>query len=236
MLQSKLKKKPTNGKVHPYLNPVTNDPHLTARQDRRDKQLALLAAGKLWRNAATLALMSNLVLATAVVAMFYMRKETPFVLAVDKWGYTVPVGTAESVNLETYIQYHLKRFVRLSRSISIDSFALEKNIKDAYTFVKRPSSAFNYLNEYYVNEQKPFERAKELSNFVDDVSIIRVSENTFRARWSETTRALSGHMISQDRYWGEFTYKLHTSERQDPADRDSNPLSLKIEQITWAKE
>jgi type IV secretory pathway TrbF-like protein len=70
----------------------------------------------------------------------------------------------------------------------------------------------------------------------DNISVIRVSDFTFRARWSEVTRAISGQVLSQDRYWGEFTYRLHPTEKQDPEERDGNPLAMKIEQITWAKE
>lgn len=232
MFRSQAKLKPP----HPYLEPPTNNPYIAARLERQDRQLKILAAGKLWRNIAVLALLSNMALASGMVAMTRMRKETPFVLAVDKWGYTVPVGRASPETLDTYVQFHLKEFIRLSRGISIDSFALEESIKRAYMFVKKPSSAFNYLNEYYTQVQKPFERAKQLSVFPEDVSVIRVSDFTFRARWSEVTRAMSGHVLSRDRYWGEFTYRLYPTEKQDPAERDTNPLAMKIEQITWAKE
>lgn len=222
--------------AHPYLEPVINTPYLAARQERQDRQLKILAAGRLWRNIAIVALVSNMALAAGMVLITQMRKETPFVLAVDKWGYTVPVGKATPVVLDTYIQYHLKEFIRSSRAISIDSFALEDNIKRAYTFVKKPSPAFNFLNEYYTEVQKPFERAKQLSIFIDNVSIIRISDFSFRARWSEVTRAINGHILSQDHFWGEFTYKLHSTDRLDVSERDTNPLAMKIEQITWAKE
>lgn len=221
---------------HPYLEPVINTPYMAARQERQDRQLRILAAGKLWRNIAVLCLLANMALVSGVVALTQMRKETPFVLAVDKWGYTVPVGRAAPATLDTYVQYHLKEFIRLSRGISIDTFSLEESIKRAYSFVKKPSSAFNYLNEYYTEVQKPFERAKQLSVFPESISIIRVSDFTFRARWSEVTRAMSGHVLSKEHYWGEFTYRLYPTEQQDPAERDSNPLAMKIEQITWAKE
>ena|GEM_PF-6867014 len=120
--------------------------------------------------------------------------------------------------------------------ISIDTFALEASIKRAYTLVKKPSAAFNFLNDYYQQAQKPFERAKQLSVFIENISVIRVSEFTFRARWQEVTRALSGQILSQDMFWGEFTYHLDKPAGQDPNERDTNPLALKIEQITWAKE
>lgn len=210
--------------------------YLAARQERQDRQLKILAAGKLWRNIAVLCLLSNMALGSGIVAMTRMRKETPFVLPVDKWGYTVPVGKATPATLDTYVQYHLKEFIRLSRKITIDTFSLEESIKRAHTFVKKPSSAFNYLNEYYTEVQKPFERAKELSVFPENISINRVSDFTFRARWSEVTRAMSGHVLLRERYWGEFTYRLHPVSNQDPEERDSNPLAMKIEQITWAKE
>ena len=221
---------------HPLLEPVVNTPYFAARQERQDRQLKLLSAGKLWRHIATLALLSNIALATGIVVMTKMRKETPFVLAVDKWGHTVPIGRAQPVNIETYVQYHLKEFIRSARSISIDTYALEKGIKRAYTFVKKPSAAFNFLNEYYTEFHKPFDRARELSIFIEDISVIRVSNFTFRARWSEITRAMSGHVISRERHWGEFTYRLLSPKRQDPEERDLNPLAMKIEQITWAKE
>lgn len=222
--------------AHPYLQPASATPYMAARQERQDRQLKLLAAGKLWRNIAALALSSNLVLAAGMAAMTWMRKETPFVIAVDKWGYTVPVGRATPVTLETYVQFHLKQFIRFSRGVSFDTFTLEDSIKRAYMFVKKPSSAFNFLNDYYREAQKPFEKAKQLSVYPEDISVIRISEFTFRARWAEVTRALSGHVVSRERHWGEFTYRLHKPERQDAQERDTNPLAMKIEQITWAKE
>ena len=221
---------------NPYLEPIVNTPYLAARQTREDRQLKILAAGRLWRNIAVLALLSNFVIATGMVAITKMRKETPFVLAVDKWGYTVPVGQAKPVTLDTYVQYHLKEFIRAARGISVDTFALEKQIKRAYTFVKKPSAGFTYLNDFYSNTQQPFDKAKQVSIFVEQISVIRISDHSFRARWSEVSRALSGHVLSRERYWGEFTYKIHSASSQDPAERDTNPLALKIEQITWAKE
>ncbi len=177
---------------HPFLEPVTTSPYMAARQERSDRQLMILAAGKLWRAVACLALVGNIVLGGALGWVTQMRKETPFVLVVDKWGYTVPVGRAAPASVESYVQFHLKEFIRFSRSISVDTYALENNIKHAYTFVKKPSAAFNYLMTYYTEVQKPFERAKEISVFPEDISLIRVSEFTFRARWSELTRANSG--------------------------------------------
>lgn len=221
---------------HPYLQPTANSQYFTARQERHERQLKLLAAGKLWRNISILTLLANIALAIGIVVITQMRKETPFVIAVDKWGYTVPIGRSTPVTIETYVQFHLKDFIRAARSVSIDTFALEKSIKRAYTFVKKPSAAFNFLSEYYQEVQKPFEKAKELSVFVESISIIRISDHTFRARWSEVTRAISGHVLTREQYWGEFTYRLHSPTRQDPAERDINPLALKIEQITWAKE
>ena len=221
---------------NPYLEPVVNTPYFAARQERQDRQLNLLAAGKLWRSIALVALIANITLASAMVAMAQMRKETPFVIAVDKWGYTVPVGRAEAASVETYVHYHLKEFIRLARGVTIDTFALEGNIKRAYAFVKKPSSAFNFLQQFYTEVQKPFERAKQLSVYAEDISIVRVSAFTFRARWSEVTRAMSGHELSRDRYWGEFTYRIYPAEKQDASERDANPLVMKIEQINWAKE
>ncbi len=223
-------------RLHPYLEPVVNNPYFAARQERQDRQLKILSAGKLWRNIAVLTILSNVVLVVGMVVITQMRKETPFVIAVDKWGYTVPVGKATPVTLDTYTQYHIKEFVRLSRSISVDTFNLENSIKRAYSFVKKPSQAFNFLNDYYNKEQKPFEKAKQFSVFVESISLIRVSKLTFRGRWSEVTRSLSGHIVSRDNFWGEFTYRIHPVENQDPEERDANPLSLKIEKIDWALE
>lgn len=221
---------------NPFLEPAKSAAYLAARQERQDRQLKILAAGRLWRTIAVVAFISNIALATGIVTMTQMRKETPFVIAVDKWGYTVPIGKASPINTETYVHYHLKDFIRKARSISIDSFALEKAIKDAYSFVKKPSAAFNYLNEYYTKERKPFVLAKEVSIYVEDISIIRISNFSFRVRWQETTRNLSGQILEKNHHWGEFTYRLYSNKKQDPAERDSNPLALKIEQITWAKE
>jgi len=223
-------------KPHPYLSEVAKTPYFEARQERQNRQLRILAAGKLWRNIAVLALASNLVLTGGMVFVSNMRKETPFVIAVDKWGHTVPIGRSGPVNLETYVQYHLKDFLKAARSVSIDTFALEEGIKRAYSFVKKPSAAFNFLNDFYTEAHKPFEKAKELSVYIESISVIRISEFTFRARWTETSRSIGGHVLSKDNFWGEFTYRLHPAKRQDPEERDINPLVMKIEQITWAKE
>ena len=46
-----LKKK--SKQKHPLLEPVVNTPYFAARQERQDRQLKLLSAGKLWRHVAT---------------------------------------------------------------------------------------------------------------------------------------------------------------------------------------
>jgi|GEM_PF-4335097 len=134
---------------NPYLEPVSHSSYFAARQERQDRQLLILSAGKLWRTIAILALLANTALAAGLVGMSQMRKETPFVIAVDKWGYTVPIGEGVPVNQETYVQYHLKDFIRASRSIllaheisliftiSASSISLGRKAKPTTTYTHR---------------------------------------------------------------------------------------------------
>ena len=222
-------------RVHPYLDVGgANGSYAAAVKVREERYAALLSLGVIWRRIALVAIIAVCCLSVGLVLLALRRKEVPYVVAVDKWGYSVPIGKASEETEGRFVEFHLREFVRLSRGVSSDGFSMEQGFKRAYRFVKKGSAAWVYLNEFYQEEQKPFEQAEKQLVYVDDISVIRVSEVTWRVRWSEVARSVGGRELGVRRMWGEFQINLYPID--EPEALIENPIGMQIENLTWARE
>ncbi|MBO6635944.1 MAG: conjugal transfer protein TrbF, partial [Parvibaculum sp.] len=88
------------------------------------------------------------------------------------------------------------------------------------------------LNEY-ASANDPFADVGRKSRTVDVVSVVRVSEDSFQARWLEKTYE-NGALTGVKRFTGLFT--IVYSPPRDAETLRANPLGLYIHSLNWGED
>ncbi len=85
----------------------------------------------------------------------------------------------------------------------------------------------------YARDNDPFAEIGRRSRSVDVVSVVRVSDESFQARWLEKTYE-NGALTGVKRFTGLFTL-IHSPPRDAPTLR-ANPLGLYIHSLNWGED
>ena len=116
------------------------------------------------------------------------------------------------------------------RGLSVDPVVVRENWLKAYDFVT--ASASTTLNEY-AQANDPFADIGRKSRTVDVISVVRVSDDSFQARWIEKTYG-NGALMKAQRFTGLFS--IVTQPPQDAATLRANPLGLYINSLNWGED
>lgn len=157
---------------------------------------------------------------------------TPYVVEIDS------VGEARAVRpaIEDYrptdaqIAHHLARFLENVRGLSLDPVVVRRNWLAAYDFTTDKGALA--LNDY-ARETEPFAEVGRKSRAVDVASVVRVSDETFQARWVERTYEY-GSLSATRRYTALITIVI-----DPPRDADmlrKNPLGLFVRGLNWSED
>lgn len=157
---------------------------------------------------------------------------TPYVVEVDELGAVQAVGpaTLRYEPTDAQIAHHLARFLENVRGLSIDPVVVRQNWLSAYDFTTDKGAAV--LNDY-ARDNDPFENVGRRSRTVEVVSVVRVSNDTFQARWVERTFENSAFTNT-----GRFT-ALMTIVVEPPRDVSTlrkNPLGIFIHGLNWGQD
>jgi len=157
---------------------------------------------------------------------------TPYVVEVDETGAARAVGPASEryVASNAQIAHHLANFIAHVRGLSVDPVVVRENWLRAYDFVT--DHAATTLNEY-AQANDPFVDVGRKSRTVDVVSVVRVSEDSFQARWIEKTYE-NGTLRQAQRFTGNFT--IITQNPTDVARLRANPLGLYVHSLNWGQD
>jgi len=157
---------------------------------------------------------------------------TPYVVEVDETGAAraVAPATQRYKASDAQIAHHLANFMQRVRGLSIDPVVVRENWLSAYDYVT--SEASTTLNEY-AQANDPFADVGRKSRTVDVVSVVRVSGDSFQARWIEKTYE-SGALIKAERFTGLFN--IITQPPTDAETLRANPLGLYIHSLNWGQD
>ena len=157
---------------------------------------------------------------------------TPYIVEVDETGAAraVAPATERYTPTDAQIAHHLANFIEHVRSLSVDPVVVRENWLRVYNFVT--TQAATTLNEY-ASANDPFADVGRKSRTVDVVSVVRVSDDSFQARWIEKTYE-NGALMHADRYTGNFT--LITQAPTDAATLRANPLGLYVHSLNWGQD
>ncbi|WP_035551531.1 conjugal transfer protein TrbF [Hyphomonas atlantica] len=157
---------------------------------------------------------------------------TPYVIEVDEMGAVKTIGEALSDYQPTdaQIAHHVANFISDVRSLSIDPVIVRQNWLSAYDYVT--DKAAITLSDY-ARDNDPFADLGRRSRSVEVVSVVRVSEETFQARWLEKTYE-HGALTGVKRFTGLFT--IVNSPPRDAETLRANPLGLYIHSLNWGED
>ena len=157
---------------------------------------------------------------------------TPYVVEVDELG-AVQAGGPATLRYEptdAQIAHHLARFLEDVRGLSVDPVVVRQNWLSAYDYTTDKGAMA--LNDY-ARDNDPFENVGKRSRTVDVVSVVRVSDDTFQARWTERSYENAAHTRTE-----RFT-ALMTVVLDPPDDAETlrkNPLGIFIHGLNWGQD
>lgn len=157
---------------------------------------------------------------------------TPYVVEVDELGSVQAVGpaTLRYDVTDAQIAHHLARFLENVRGLSVDPVVVRQNWLSAYDYTTDKGALI--LNDY-ARDNDPFESVGQRSRTVEVVSVIRVAEMSFQARWVE--RAFENSALTSTK---RFT-ALITVILDPPSDAETlrkNPLGIFVHGLNWGQD
>jgi type IV secretory pathway TrbF-like protein len=156
----------------------------------------------------------------------------PYVVEVDRLGEARAVTEAEAAFRPTdpQVAWHLSRFIRNVRTVSLDPVVMRQDWLDAYAFTTQRGSQF--LGDY-ARAADPFARIGERTVSVQVTSVVRASDRSFQVKWTETVfeRGSAGSRSN----WT----AILTVVAKMPANAEvlrKNPLGIYVDAIDWSRE
>jgi type IV secretion system protein VirB5 len=185
-----------------------------------------------WRLMALGGLLLSTGLSGGLLWQSMQSRVVPYVVEVDSLGEARAVAPLEEGYRPTdpQIAWHLGRFIRNVRSVSLDPVLMRANWLSAYDFVTGRGGRF--LNAYARSAQ-PFRQAGERTVSVQVTSVVRASDRSFQVKWIETANE-RGQVAGVSRWTAILSVDVRPPESADELRK--NPLGLRIDAIDWSRE
>ncbi|MBA4339568.1 MAG: conjugal transfer protein TrbF [Hyphomonas sp.] len=222
-------KRPT---THYGTSPYPETPYQKAGQVWDERIGSARAQAKNWRLMALGCLALSFATSGALIWRSLQSTVTPYIVEVDETGAAKAIGPATEVYNPTdaQIAHHLAAFISDVRSVSTDPVVVRENWLRAYEFVTA-QAATTLSAEAEAND--PFTDVGRRSRTVEVVSVVRVSDKSFQARWIEKSYE-QGALREAKRFTGMFSVVMQPP--RDAARLRSNPLGLYIASLSWAED
>ena len=213
-------------------SPFPETPYQKAGQVWDERIGSARVQAKNWRLMALGCLGLCFVTSGALVWRSMQSTVTPYVVEVDETGAAraIAPATERYTPTDAQIAHHLANFIERVRGLSVDPVVVRENWLRAYDFVT--DRAATTLNEY-ASANDPFADVGRKSRTVDVVSVVRVSDDSFQARWIEKTYE-NGALMKAQRFTGLFS--IVTQPPKDAATLRANPLGLYINSLNWGED
>lgn len=215
------------------MNPISN-PYLAARKEWDERYGDLIMRARNWRLAAFLSMAVALVATGGMAVLSMQSRITPYIVAVDGLGRVVASGPAEqgSVADDKMKRAALSQWVNDLRAVTTDGVAQRKAIDRVYSLIGSGTPAQVHISDYY-RANEPAKRAQTQTVEVEVKAIFPTSEHTYLVEWVETSRALAGNVVSEQRWKGAFTIGVNppTEEKLMRV----NPLGVYVTNVSWSR-
>jgi type IV secretion system protein TrbF len=213
---------------------TTYNPYLSARKEWDERYGDFITRARNWRIIALLVGAVALVQSAGLIYVSSRAKVVPFVVATDKLDRIVAAGPAQETGLtdDRLARAALSEWIGDLRMVSSDGVAQRKGIDRVYSMIGSGTAAQVQINEFY-SKDPPSSRAQRETVSADVQAVFPTSDKTFEVEWSETTRALSGQVISQENWKGAMTIAVNPPS--DERLSRINPLGIYVVSVSWSR-
>jgi type IV secretion system protein VirB5 len=133
---------------------------------------------------------------------------------------------------KSVIVAQLARWVMAVRSVWVDAGAQRGLVKEAYAMINARADAYGVLNDH-MRAHDPFQRAKTETIAVEVLSVLALSDDSWRVEWREETRSRDGVRAGTRDYQATVTVSFNPPT--DEATIRANPSGLYINSFSWAE-
>lgn len=157
---------------------------------------------------------------------------TPYVVEVDKLGEARAISVAETGFRPTdpQIAWHLSKFIRNIRSVSLDPVLMRRDWLEAYDFTTPRGG--NFLSQH-ARSTSPFANVGARTVSVQVTSVVRASDTSFQVKWAETAFE-RGAAVGSSRWTAILTIATRAPASADVLRK--NPLGIYVDAIDWSRE
>lgn len=156
----------------------------------------------------------------------------PYVVEVDALGAARAVAPAVGAARPTdpQIAWHLGRFVKQVRSVSLDPVLMREQWLEAYELLTPRAKLFV---DAYARAADPFASPGERTVSVAITSIVRASDRSFQVEWTESAFE-RGSPAGRSRWTAILTVMVRPPRTADALRR--NPLGIHVDGIDWSRQ
>lgn len=209
-------------------------PYLDARREWDERYGDLITRARNWRFLALLLAAVTALQAAGLIYLAARSKVVPFVVAIDNLDRILATGPAEESSRadERLVRAALHQWIGDLRMVTVDGTAQRKSIDRVYAMIGSGSPAQVQIGEFYRNAT-PASRAQHQTVSVEVKTVFATSDKSYEVEWVETTRTLSGQVVTQEHWKGSVTIAVNPPSDERLA--RLNPLGIYVVSVSWAK-
>ena len=212
------------------------NPYLSARAEYGDRYGAAVNEAARWRQISFVLLLLCLAFGGMMIWLSSQNKVIPYVVQVDKQGYTVAIGAAEeSSNADTRVVIAaLGRFIVNFKSVVVDPYSQRYLVDQVFNYLASGSAADAVVSHYY-RENNPFEKQGQVTQ-VEIHSILPIGGGgrSWQILWVENNLSRSGEIESSTEW--RAIVSVAVSPVQELPDVLKNPLGIYITELNMAQD
>jgi type IV secretion system protein TrbF len=217
------------------------NPYVEARREWDERYGDLVLGKRNWQIAAGGLLVVTLILASGLVWLTTRSRFIPYVVEVDKLGYSLtvpqPLTTASVPDVTARMQrYEVAAFIRNARAVSTDPQVEHQMLNSLLAHAR--GAADRFLDDYFHSDgfsHNPFKIAEKQTVPVEIDSILRLSPQSYQVRWTEEEHDLNGVAFGAPTHW-EAVLQTQIVPPNSEGAILSNPLGFYVTQITWTEQ
>lgn len=187
---------------------------------------------KVYKRAFFISMLLNVILVVGITMIGLQHKTVPYVVQVDKHGYSIAISRAEEARgpSDRVLVSWVGQYITNHRTVVTDPRAQKALLDWVYASTPQGSSAHATINTWY-RTHNPYEGAKDRRTVVVQIESIMPmgdSKKTWQAKWEETAYS-SGIKQEATRHTGIFT--LDVAQNTDLKSVIANPLGIYITEV-----
>lgn len=211
------------------------NPYLSARKEYGDRYGAAVNEAARWRQICFMLLLLSLCFGALMIWQSSQNKVTPYVVQVDKQGYSVaiqPAGKTSAADQRMIIAA-LSRFITNFKTVVADPYAQRRLVDEVYNYLASDSAAEGVVTHYY-QENDPFREQKKII-LVEIISVLGVGSDgkSWQILWTE--KEVVNGAIQNTTEWRAIA-SIAISPVQDMAQIIKNPLGIYVIELNMAQD